>query len=197
LIEVRKPGRPLESCGHSLNSCRCGKLDELFSTETLNDPIFQQPELSFITEQTPPQIEKQKSRVRGNSRVGKKIKKKGDGASKVPGLERGVSEIQDPASTSNSRTEEEDQTESSELFVVQEQNHSEEPEAHQAIQQPPMEQVMQYQGQQGNGTVGSWNELAPAPVYTSTIEDLSFASMPRSHQVTAMPSHGLHFGTRT
>lgn len=33
LIEVRKPGRPLESCGHSFNSCQCGKVAELLALE--------------------------------------------------------------------------------------------------------------------------------------------------------------------
>ncbi|KAH6679245.1 copper fist DNA binding domain-containing protein [Halenospora varia] len=31
LIEVRKPGRPLESCGHQLDTCNCGRLQEIFS----------------------------------------------------------------------------------------------------------------------------------------------------------------------
>lgn len=30
LVEVRKPGRPLQSCGHRLDTCVCGKLNEYF-----------------------------------------------------------------------------------------------------------------------------------------------------------------------
>ena len=30
LVEVRKPGRPLQSCGHKLDSCVCGRLTETF-----------------------------------------------------------------------------------------------------------------------------------------------------------------------
>ena len=31
LIEVRKPGRPLQSCGHRLATCICGRLTQTFS----------------------------------------------------------------------------------------------------------------------------------------------------------------------
>lgn len=30
LVEIRKPGRPLQSCGHRLETCVCGRLNEYF-----------------------------------------------------------------------------------------------------------------------------------------------------------------------
>ncbi|KAF8863181.1 copper-fist-domain-containing protein [Acephala macrosclerotiorum] len=40
LIEVRKPGRPLESCGHNLATCNCGKVASLFSVgEIFSAPL--------------------------------------------------------------------------------------------------------------------------------------------------------------
>ncbi|KAH8684398.1 copper fist DNA binding domain-containing protein [Tricladium varicosporioides] len=43
LIEVRKPGRPLESCGHQLDTCNCGRLQEIFS---IGDGKFQRRRLN-------------------------------------------------------------------------------------------------------------------------------------------------------
>ena len=31
LVEVRKPGRPLQTCGHKLDTCSCGRLADAFS----------------------------------------------------------------------------------------------------------------------------------------------------------------------
>lgn len=40
LIEVRKPGRPLESCGHEFATCTCGKITELLSMGTGRSILF-------------------------------------------------------------------------------------------------------------------------------------------------------------
>ncbi|KAJ5054024.1 uncharacterized protein L3040_000310 [Drepanopeziza brunnea f. sp. 'multigermtubi'] len=44
LVAVRKPGRPLESCGHNLNTCQCGKVAEVFGVENAvsNPPSLDQ-----------------------------------------------------------------------------------------------------------------------------------------------------------
>jgi len=50
LLEVRKPGRPLESCGHEFATCNCGKITELLSmgTGTLELPAFLQRDVFWL-----------------------------------------------------------------------------------------------------------------------------------------------------
>ncbi|KAH7409283.1 copper fist DNA binding domain-containing protein [Cadophora sp. MPI-SDFR-AT-0126] len=89
LIEVRKPGRPLESCGHNLNTCHCGKVAEIF---TVNDVMSDPPPSPFGTDSnsnfvvtTPPassmshaRSSRSKPRTKSQSRVNKRAKKKID-----------------------------------------------------------------------------------------------------------------------
>lgn len=36
LVEVRKPGRPMQTCGHNLSSCFCGKLADSFTLQGMH-----------------------------------------------------------------------------------------------------------------------------------------------------------------
>ncbi|KAG4444483.1 hypothetical protein IFR05_000074 [Cadophora sp. M221] len=85
LIEVRKPGRPLESCGHNLSTCNCGRVAEIFAVNSvLSDPSpspFGTDSNSNFVVTTPPtpsyaNSSKPKPRTKSQSRVSKRSKKK-------------------------------------------------------------------------------------------------------------------------
>ncbi|KAL2068824.1 hypothetical protein VTL71DRAFT_15162 [Oculimacula yallundae] len=89
LIEVRKPGRPLESCGHNLNTCQCGRVAEVFAmNDLLSDPSagsFGTDSNSNFVVTTPPTPigsyasmakPKPKPRTKSQSKVTKRSKKK-------------------------------------------------------------------------------------------------------------------------
>ena len=106
MIEVRKPGRPLESCGHNLNTCHCGKVAEIFAVNdgkhlcpglvvtiakhplVMSDPSpspFGTDSSSNFIVTTPPATSmpyasssKSKPRTKSESRVTKRSKKKTD-----------------------------------------------------------------------------------------------------------------------
>ncbi|KAF4633675.1 hypothetical protein G7Y89_g4438 [Cudoniella acicularis] len=78
LIEVRKPGRPLESCGHQLDTCSCGRLNDIFSIgdAPLDQPfVAQQP--TFVAATPAPTVKKDsKSKAKPRSRMQSKSTKK-------------------------------------------------------------------------------------------------------------------------
>ncbi|KAK0109733.1 hypothetical protein ONS95_002412 [Cadophora gregata] len=91
LIEVRKPGRPLESCGHNLNTCHCGRVAEIFAVnDVLSDTSPSQSEtgsdsnIIVTTSSAPTSSSKSKARIKSQSRVTKRSKKKTDTPPKSP-----------------------------------------------------------------------------------------------------------------
>ncbi|KAN0119735.1 copper-fist domain containing protein [Hyaloscypha variabilis] len=96
LLEVRKPGRPLESCGHEFATCNCGKITELLSMGTVL-PITgsnqvnenQNPALVLTSQPPTPATGIPKERTKSHHRVSKKSKnKKGQTPSMSPSTNR-------------------------------------------------------------------------------------------------------------
>ncbi|KAH6711062.1 copper fist DNA binding domain-containing protein [Leptodontidium sp. MPI-SDFR-AT-0119] len=102
LIEVRKPGRPLESCGHNLSTCNCGRVAEIFAVNNvLSDPspspfgtdsnsnfvitTSPTPSMSYTSSSKP------KARSKSQSGVSKRSKKKTNTPPTSP-LDRGSPE---------------------------------------------------------------------------------------------------------
>ncbi|CAG8949611.1 hypothetical protein HYFRA_00007844 [Hymenoscyphus fraxineus] len=69
LIQVRKPGRPLESCGHRLDTCSCGRLQEFFSMD--GDTFSQNQEVHVA--KTKPRTSTQSTHT---SKINKRASKK-------------------------------------------------------------------------------------------------------------------------
>ncbi|KAI9055945.1 hypothetical protein LZ554_000880 [Drepanopeziza brunnea f. sp. 'monogermtubi'] len=90
LVQVRKPGRPLESCGHNLNTCQCGKVAEVFGIENAvsNPPSFdqfgsgQRPNYIVTTPPAPTlrivSSFKPQKRIKSQSRITKRPKKRSE-----------------------------------------------------------------------------------------------------------------------
>ncbi|CZS89554.1 uncharacterized protein RAG0_00904 [Rhynchosporium agropyri] len=87
LIEVRKPGRPLETCGHNLNTCQCGRVAEVIAmNDILSDAsagTFGMENNSNFVVTTPPMpvgsyasIRRPKPRTKSQSKVTKRSKRK-------------------------------------------------------------------------------------------------------------------------
>ncbi|PSS22535.1 hypothetical protein M430DRAFT_226855 [Amorphotheca resinae ATCC 22711] len=84
LVEVRKPGRPLQSCGHKLDTCVCGRLAEAFKIgDILPKPANQHPvkEPGLVIEastnpRSGPSSGKSKPRRTDQSKVAKRTKTK-------------------------------------------------------------------------------------------------------------------------
>ncbi|KAG9239203.1 copper fist DNA binding domain-containing protein [Amylocarpus encephaloides] len=101
LVEVRKPGRPLESCGHQLDTCSCGRLQDLFTLPgaSLDQSFSVESQSSFsgIPSNSRP---KQSSSKKSVSKVSKKTSKKKEPSMQSPteSLERGAQEYFDPVS---------------------------------------------------------------------------------------------------
>ncbi|KAE9380348.1 copper-fist-domain-containing protein [Stipitochalara longipes BDJ] len=96
LLEVRKPGRPLESCGHEFATCNCGKITELLSIGTVlpipgSDQASQHLNSALVLTSPPPTpaIARPKEHPRSHRRVSKKAKrKKGESPSMSPSTNR-------------------------------------------------------------------------------------------------------------
>jgi len=149
LIEVRRPGRPLESCGHEFATCNCGKITELLSMGSLlSDPTSEQggpSQDSTLVVTSPPVASvatKSKDRTRGHRRVSKKLKKK-----------KGESPPPSPSPSANRGSRE-----ASSMIEESEQNLN--------IHQPSFAYQDQiYSG--GSGGLGSVTQLPSFPPYPS------------------------------
>ncbi|KAF4621879.1 hypothetical protein G7Y89_g14467 [Cudoniella acicularis] len=88
LIEVRKPGRPLEKCEHNLATCSCGKMADFLSMKNgVPNPGFQiaeEDKNATLVIATPPVWGIPAPRPRAPSRVQKRTKKKPGSPADLP-----------------------------------------------------------------------------------------------------------------